>query len=103
MEAKRSTKKKGRKNFRKNRKRAVAVEEVEAEIETTVEEEIIEEPEEEEEDTFKKDLIDTLATQLQINQEEVLQEYEKFYLTYSEGEISKVIFIEENKVRKDMD
>ena len=102
MEAKRSTKKKGRKNFRKNRKRAVAVEEVEAEIETTVEEEIIEEPEEEE-DTFKKDLIDTLATQLQINQEDVLQDYEKFYLTYSEGEISKVIFIEENKVRKDMD
>ena len=97
MEAKRSTKKKRRKNFRKNRKRAVAVEEVEAEIETTVEEEIIEEPEE---DTFKNDLIDTLATQLEINQEEVLREYEKFYLTYPEGEISKAIFIEENKVRQ---
>ena len=98
MEVKRSTKKKGRKNFRKNRKRAV-VEEEEVEI-VDVEEEIIEEPEVEEEDTFKNDLIDTLATQLKINQEEVLREYEKFYQTYPEGEISKAIFIEENKVRK---
>ena len=99
MEVKRSTKKKGRKNFRKNRKRATVVEEEEVEI-VDVEEEIIEEPEVEEVDTFKNDLIDTLATQLEINQEEVLREYEKFYLTYPEGEISKAIFIEENKVRQ---
>ena len=99
MEVKRSTKKKGRKNFRKNRKRATVVEEEEVEI-IDVEEEIIEEPEVEEEDTFKNDLIDTLATQLEINQEEVLREYEKFYQTYPEGEIPKAVFIEENKVRK---
>ena len=99
MEVKRSTKKKGRKNFRKNRKRATVVEEEEVEI-VDVEEEIIEEPEVEEVDTLKNDLIDTLATQLEINQEEVLREYEKFYQTYPEGEISKAIFIEENKVRQ---
>ena len=98
MEEKKS-KKKGKNNFRKNRKEAVV--EIEVEIESIVEEEIIEEPDEpeEEEDTSKQDMIDTIATQLEMTQEDVLQEYEQFYQKYPKGEISKAMFIEENMVR----
>ena len=98
MEEKR-LKKRGKNNFRKNRKEAV--EEIEVEIESIVEEEIIEVPDEpeEEEDTSKQDMIDTIATQLEMTEEDVLQEYEQFYQKYPEGEISKAMFIEENMVR----
>ena len=104
MEDRRSRHKKASKrNFRKIKKEPI--EEKEPEIENIVEEDDVEEQErekeriEEQKAAFKKAMIETIAAQLTRTEEDVLEEYEKFYQRNPDGEIPKETFMEENKVR----
>ena len=101
MEDKRTKGRKKKKNFRKGKKEVV--EEPEVEPEHIEEEEVIEEDEEQQEqedqeEAYKRELIETIVTELELSEGDVLEEYEQFFKEYPDGEITKARFMQEHKV-----
>ena len=99
---KRSKARKGKRSFRKMKKTPVE----EENVNEVIEEEEEKEPEsmddlidiEAEDEDFKKEMIECISTQINLPENEVYDEYDKFHEIYPDGEISKEKFLSEHEV-----